>query len=411
MPVPSLAELTRKELIKNISTLTDIGDVPYEVIRPVLMKIDDPEQLQLLEEASPQLYGVDQDVWISLIKRDVPDADKKMLYPKNPKSWWKVYCKMRTNHEQEVQEDALQMKAAFNGLQAARDNRQAKFMEGVPTCPKIGGMIYAHRFEHNKVKKPAKKLVLPVSTVHRSCTGTTKVLTGRGIFNKAGREARKMDQTRANSSMAIPTHQLKNHATQLCEAPRHLVEDYSKPSPPKYIDPTTPKPAMFVPPKRRVDKKVEKPSSGIMSIEERERRLRALTNPRTTTKAATTSTSPAPSAVTASTSKPATVTDNSTSTSTSHPPATPKPPSRKPLQATLLASKPALSELKSKDSPIPTIESDSSSSESSQVKTTPSPPHYKIPRLKISPESAGLRTPKKKAEVSPFMPAKRRRLS
>lgn len=62
MPAPSLAQLVRRILIKNItssysefastfyllilcSVVTDIGDMPYDIIRPILLKLENPQQL------------------------------------------------------------------------------------------------------------------------------------------------------------------------------------------------------------------------------------------------------------------------------------------------------------------------------------------------------------------------------
>lgn len=63
MPAPSLAWLARQTIIKNISSefyllphvsspiltkylvLTDVGDIPYDLLRPVLLKIENAKQL------------------------------------------------------------------------------------------------------------------------------------------------------------------------------------------------------------------------------------------------------------------------------------------------------------------------------------------------------------------------------
>lgn len=61
MAAPSLRQLVRRALVKNITSmylmkpgssmltrlivLVDVGDIPYEVIRPILLKIENPQQL------------------------------------------------------------------------------------------------------------------------------------------------------------------------------------------------------------------------------------------------------------------------------------------------------------------------------------------------------------------------------
>lgn len=62
MPVPSLAQLIHRKLIKNITSLylepatkfplltvdsvvTDVGVMPYDIVRPILLKLENPQQL------------------------------------------------------------------------------------------------------------------------------------------------------------------------------------------------------------------------------------------------------------------------------------------------------------------------------------------------------------------------------
>lgn len=62
MAVPSLAQLIHRKLIKNITSsyleprsnsppltvdtvVTDVGVMPYDIVRPILLKIENPQQL------------------------------------------------------------------------------------------------------------------------------------------------------------------------------------------------------------------------------------------------------------------------------------------------------------------------------------------------------------------------------
>ena len=73
--------------------IEDVGEAPYHVVRPVLLKVGNAKQLRLIEEKSPQICGADEEVWRSLIKRDVPREvqEQHNIEPKNPDNWWKVY--------------------------------------------------------------------------------------------------------------------------------------------------------------------------------------------------------------------------------------------------------------------------------------------------------------------------------
>ncbi|KAL9025246.1 MAG: hypothetical protein Q9196_005897 [Gyalolechia fulgens] len=343
----------------------------------------------MLEQECPQLYGVDKEIWISLIHRDVPNAT--ITSPKNPQDWWKVYRKLHREHEIEVEKDAAQLKAAFSGIKSAKDKRQILIKEGVPHIPKLDGMQYAHCAEHNKEeytkskKKPLKKTA---PTVLKFEAGSrTKVLTGKGILDKARREAQDLGRFKSQSPLSVPTHKLSSVASRVREAPKYLVEEFKKPSPPKPYDPTAPKPTMFVPPKRHVREEDTRRPSGNTTIEERERRLRALTTPNTANK-----------------------------TTTTIPPSTAPMTTGSSVKKKLLSA-PATSPsstLKRKAEDLrttPSIEVDVSGIPSNRSKATLSPPRYKVPRLTGSPETPGVRAPKKKAPADPFMPAKKKRIS
>jgi hypothetical protein len=45
MPVDKLSDLARQACAKNIKRLFDIGECPYDLLRPALLKIESPEQL------------------------------------------------------------------------------------------------------------------------------------------------------------------------------------------------------------------------------------------------------------------------------------------------------------------------------------------------------------------------------
>ncbi|KAL8632474.1 hypothetical protein Q9189_001745 [Teloschistes chrysophthalmus] len=279
MAVPSLAQLIHRKLIKNITMVTDVGVMPYDIVRPILLKIENPQQLKTLEANSPQLCGADEEIWIGFIKRDIPDWESKILYPRNPASWWKVYRKLIRDHQKEVQTDAEALKAQFNRLKKEKEKLKPEQLEEIRKIPKMDGMQYAHIAEYNKKKKIPKD-TRPTSVVLSFNGGSnTRVLTGKGVMKKSEREAREMIHFTSNTHLSIPTHQLKNVSSKVLCAPPGLVDDFRRAAVPKPMDPTVPKPAMFVPPTRRIERNpvpnVVPP--GMMTTEERERRLRALT--------------------------------------------------------------------------------------------------------------------------------------
>ncbi|KAF2124176.1 hypothetical protein P153DRAFT_302591 [Dothidotthia symphoricarpi CBS 119687] len=120
MPVSTLFELARQRLIQNITLLTDVGDIPYSFLEPVLRHIQNPTQLQDLEENCPQICGETGSLWIRFIKRDIPDYANKPHEPRDPRNWSKVYRKLKKDAEREKQEQGEALKEQMRALQNDR---------------------------------------------------------------------------------------------------------------------------------------------------------------------------------------------------------------------------------------------------------------------------------------------------
>jgi elongin-A len=120
MPVSSLFELARQRLIKNIDLLNDIGDIPFTFLEPVLRHIQNPDQLQELEENCTQIQGETGEIWLRFIKRDIPDWDKKPHQPRDPRNWNKVYRKLKKDSEKEKQDQEHALKEQMRALQKDR---------------------------------------------------------------------------------------------------------------------------------------------------------------------------------------------------------------------------------------------------------------------------------------------------
>jgi elongin-A len=135
-----LYEQAKTALIKNISMLSDIGDLPYDFMRSILVRIESPAQLRELEKTCPQILGLDGEIWLKLIKRDVSGWDKKVdrftrvevdedtgeevevFGPRKPEDWFRVY---KTLKRQADEETAVAEEALFKKMEATRKERAA----------------------------------------------------------------------------------------------------------------------------------------------------------------------------------------------------------------------------------------------------------------------------------------------
>ncbi|MCJ1404755.1 hypothetical protein MMC11_007981 [Xylographa trunciseda] len=274
MPVASLYYLARKACIKNIRSITDVGDIPYDLIRPVLLKLENPEQLHVLEEASPQLCGIDEELWRMFIARDIPKWESKPHEPKNPKNWYKVYRKLRLENQNEVDADAELLKAKMEGIKNEKAKHTSKVVDPrtVPKLPRMGGM----RVEGGRSKAgPSSSGNL--SSLRFTSGSKTKVLTGSGVIAKVRREGKEMSLfSSKNSHLTTPTHKLSAKATQIRKIPQGLLEDHRRPAAPLPMNPNLNSTTIIAPRRRNTASDVS-PSNG-STFEEREKRLRALTS-------------------------------------------------------------------------------------------------------------------------------------
>ncbi|RKP09814.1 RNA polymerase II transcription factor SIII subunit A-domain-containing protein [Thamnocephalis sphaerospora] len=105
--VPTLVEICQAVLRVNVHALTELGDIPYELVEPVLVRCN-AEQLLDLEDANPEVIDRTQALWEGLVAQAYPTAAHALRTRETPPCWRKVYLR-RKQHEQEKM-DRLRMR-------------------------------------------------------------------------------------------------------------------------------------------------------------------------------------------------------------------------------------------------------------------------------------------------------------
>ncbi|TKA23123.1 hypothetical protein B0A50_07153 [Salinomyces thailandicus] len=136
MPAPSLITVAQRACVKVIPNITDVAETPYELILPVLKRIRNPQQLREIEEKSSHIADADAELWRSFIARDIPNWQDKIVEPKNPRSWWKVYRKLMREEERAKEEDDAKLAAAMSGAKQEKNANRAQFVSKV--LPEVG---------------------------------------------------------------------------------------------------------------------------------------------------------------------------------------------------------------------------------------------------------------------------------
>ncbi|KAI9803825.1 MAG: hypothetical protein M1825_001705 [Sarcosagium campestre] len=229
MPAPSLYETARKMTLKNLKYIMDVGEAPYEKVRDVLIKLDSPEQLRRLEEASPQICGPDAEIWRAFIARDIPQWwTKTPQEPKNPQNWHKLYKKFLREKQADMDKDAEKLKAAMDEHKKDQASHTSRLVD-TSVLPNIRRNTALKGSGVTRTAAGASRESGSRSVLTFSGGSKTKTTSGKSILDKARREAREMSHFSArNAILSTPTHRLADKATPVTKAPSSLVDDYRR---------------------------------------------------------------------------------------------------------------------------------------------------------------------------------------
>ncbi|SPO28918.1 uncharacterized protein UTRI_05037_B [Ustilago trichophora] len=124
----SLYTMCLRVILRNISSVQDLGDMPYRNAKPILeeCRID---QLIALEETSPHLLEHTEEIWKRNCLRDFIDLRKKYTpgvgaTAKEPKSWRRLYFRTKGEIEQAKVEAAQRIKDKYAQHRAEKDAKK-----------------------------------------------------------------------------------------------------------------------------------------------------------------------------------------------------------------------------------------------------------------------------------------------
>ena len=128
--VNSLVKMSLRTCVKYKTNLWTVGDCRAELIKPVIDRIDSPEQLRALEKSSPQLLGCTKESWIRLLKRDIKNLDSRMpmddwqdvlFAPEHARKWHKIYFRLKAEVDKETKAKADALADTMRGINNARE--------------------------------------------------------------------------------------------------------------------------------------------------------------------------------------------------------------------------------------------------------------------------------------------------
>ncbi|KAJ4173666.1 hypothetical protein NW754_012663 [Fusarium falciforme] len=224
MPPKSLMELATLACIKNIRELEGVGYLPYDTVRPILLRIDNAHQLRKIELNSPQVEGETGEIWLKIIEREFPMEVKAKAYkPQNPKSWFRVWKKYKKDHDNALQESEAKLMNALAGLRQDKEKNTSKIVDR-RLLPGLAAKIGPRR--------PWGQRDSSSSTFTFNKGSRTKTKTGAQTMRKIRRETQEISNI--HRKLSRPTA-ASNAITALRRAPAAMVNDERRATLPSLI--------------------------------------------------------------------------------------------------------------------------------------------------------------------------------
>ncbi len=141
----SLRRLALAVALRNVSTIVDVGLMPFEVAQPILKAIENPVQLHQLELNCPTL-SVDpskmEEIWRRLLERKYPRWSEQGYDIPDGTSWLDTYYLIKHQVEKSNAEAEAVLAQKFAGFDKAREDKKTEIVmvnsKLLPKQPVVG---------------------------------------------------------------------------------------------------------------------------------------------------------------------------------------------------------------------------------------------------------------------------------
>lgn len=153
MVVISLRELCLREIARNVDGLSNVGDVPLDILRPSLAAVSAGKLLDL-----ERINGWnDQSLWRDLVLRDFASAA-----PRNATDWRSTYSNLERQKRDKLSSVRAKLKTMYSGHDAKKEAKQARSLEALPvrkghTNRTVSGGVNSKRKAHPLFAKSLKQ--------------------------------------------------------------------------------------------------------------------------------------------------------------------------------------------------------------------------------------------------------------
>lgn len=204
----SLRRMCIQKAYSTINTIWSVGGMDYEVVQPILSRIDNAAQLQAIEFESPQIKKDTGELWKRLISRDIPKYKDQIVEPEND-DWAGLYQSFKALDDEDKEAAKEQLRQRLQGINNERNNNLSQRVEArrMPKPPRDPKMI-----------ANAGKLLSG-----RRSRGPPEPPKPKNAVEKARQQAQQQARMLATAKQHIPVN-----LAQIRKAPAGMVVDHER---------------------------------------------------------------------------------------------------------------------------------------------------------------------------------------
>ncbi|OAA60995.1 RNA polymerase 2 transcription factor siii subunit [Niveomyces insectorum RCEF 264] len=220
----SLKRMALTVAIRNIAAISDLGDLSFAEARPLLVHVENPHQLRLLEERTPQLAAEPThmaDLWTRLLDKQFPGYVAKGYLDgvdATGSSWFDIHQQVKAAADRDMAAATARLQQTLAGFDKAKEDHATQFVNNRALLRKMPGMGSSSGARRRAAGAAGGSPVLRFGGGSR-----TKMTTGQSVLKRARREAREIGKMNA---LSTPTSQLRVAQNQIRSAPAAMVHDH-----------------------------------------------------------------------------------------------------------------------------------------------------------------------------------------
>lgn len=202
--------------LRNVASITDIGEMPFDSARPILKHIENPAQLHELEVNCPQLTAEPEqmaEIWSRLLYKKFPKWDEKGYAIDDDMSWYDTFVAVKDAVDRDNAEATAQLQRQLAGFDRDKEGHATLLVNNRALLRKMPGATAKRRTPGGQ----------HIGAFSFGAGSRTKMTTGQSVMRRARREAREIGKI---SALSTPTGALRVAQGQIRKAPEAMVHDH-----------------------------------------------------------------------------------------------------------------------------------------------------------------------------------------